>query len=563
MGCSAGRVFLVALLVLHQPATTAVIVVDGSCSLADAITAANTDSAVGACSAGSGADELQLTTDVILASPLPEISSEVTLEGNNFTVARGGGTPAFGIFSVLNGSFALLNATVGGGRALNGGGIYASDNSRVEISNATLTGNNAARDGGAVHIGYGTYLAVTDSTLSNNGADSWGGAINSERYAQTEVVITGSSLLDNSANKGGGISIRSEGLATVTNSTLSGNSAGLAGGGIYGSFGTVVTVTNSRLLGNSSEAFGGGILNNGDLAVFTSTLSGNYAAQGGAIYSAFDVASVTNSTLSGNSAGTRGGGIYNGLDGATTVAHSTVSGNSALIEGGGIFDLGSGDITLVGSIVAYSAGGGNCSGPGVLDGGGNFDDDGSCPGAFPVTAGVDFDTALADNGGPTQTHALLPGSVAIDAAGACGLVTDQRGFPRDDGLCDSGSVELGAETVGGSVTGIRALEVRCINATTSQSLRFPLSGETTWDCEAQGLTVSPGDIVRQLVFGRALNGAGGSVVGMASSGGSCNNLTTGQSVSVPAASASWDCVAEGLIVNSGDRIDQRVSGTVP
>ena len=55
---------------------------------------------------------------------------------------------------------------------------------------------------------------------------------------------------------------------------------------------------------------------------------------------------------------------------------------------------------------------------------------------------MDFDTNLADNGGPTQTHALLPGSVAIDFAGDCGLETDQRGLPRNDGACDSGSYEF-------------------------------------------------------------------------------------------------------------------------
>ena len=53
-----------------------------------------------------------------------------------------------------------------------------------------------------------------------------------------------------------------------------------------------------------------------------------------------------------------------------------------------------------------------------------------------------LDPMLADNGGPTKTHALLPGSNAIDAAGSCGLMTDQRGWLRDDGACDSGSYEF-------------------------------------------------------------------------------------------------------------------------
>jgi hypothetical protein len=104
---------------------------------------------------------------------------------------------------------------------------------------------------------------------------------------------------------------------------------------------------------------------------------------------------------------------------------------------------------LAGSIVANNSSGGNCwrFGPGFTDDGNNFADDDTCGPSFAnITAGVDFDTNLADNGGPTLTHALLPWSVAIDAAGECGLETDQRGYPRDDGQCDSGSFEFQAGT---------------------------------------------------------------------------------------------------------------------
>jgi len=79
----------------------------------------------------------------------------------------------------------------------------------------------------------------------------------------------------------------------------------------------------------------------------------------------------------------------------------------------------------------------------ILDNGNNFAEDDSCgPGFSDITAGEDFDPSLTDNGGPTPTHALLPGSVAIDAGGDCAIETDQRGFPRDDGECDSGAFEF-------------------------------------------------------------------------------------------------------------------------
>jgi predicted outer membrane repeat protein len=150
---------------------------------------------------------------------------------------------------------------------------------------------------------------------------------------------------------------------------------------------------------------------------------------------------VTNSTVSNNTAGSQGGGISAGS--YTTVTNSTLSGNSAPFGGGIYGSPGTNEPapTIANSIIANNPSGGNCGGT-IMDDGNNFDDDDTCgPGFAPITPDVDFDTELADNGGPTQTHALLEGSVAIDAAGDCGLETDQRGYPRNDGACDSGSYE--------------------------------------------------------------------------------------------------------------------------
>jgi cysteine-rich repeat protein len=141
---------------------------------------------------------------------------------------------------------------------------------------------------------------------------------------------------------------------------------------------------------------------------------------------------IRNSTVSNNWS-FEGGGIFSG-SGWVTITNTTVIGNQ---EG-----LGGSGMQAANSIFAEN--GVNCANiGGVLDDGGNFADDSSCGGGFaPITPGVDIEVTLADNGGPTQTHALLPGSVAIDAAGECGLDRDQRGAPRNDGACDSGSFEF-------------------------------------------------------------------------------------------------------------------------
>jgi hypothetical protein len=182
-----------------------------------------------------------------------------------------------------------------------------------------------------------------------------------------------------------------------------------------------LTVTN----GNVGGGFGGGIFNEGTLT-------------------------VTNSTLSGNTG--YGGGVYN--SGTATVTNSTLSGNAAA-EGGGIWNTGT--ATLKNTIVANSPSGNNCYGP-ITVGGYNLDSDNTC--GFGTSnnslSGVDpMLGPLADNGGPTETHALLEGSPAINKGNNAFAVDpdgnplqfDQRGqgFARIVG----GSVDIGAFEVQG------------------------------------------------------------------------------------------------------------------
>jgi predicted outer membrane repeat protein len=203
-------------------------------------------------------------------------------------------------------------------------------------------------------------------------------------------------------------------------------------------------LTNSTLSGNSAIGGGGAILNEPYRPVYltNSTLSYNSASHGGAISTRYDSdVLVTNCTLSGNSATLKGGAVYVGDLGAVLLKSSTLSGNSG---SGGAIRTYFAWVGLDDTIIANSSSGQNCVTGGDLDDlGNNFSDDDSCgPGFADITPGVDFETELTDNGGPTLTHALLPWSVAMDAAGECGLDTDQRGFPRSDGVCDSGSVEF-------------------------------------------------------------------------------------------------------------------------
>jgi CSLREA domain-containing protein len=199
-------------------------------------------------------------------------------------------------------------------------------------------------------------------------------------------------------------------------------------------------VTNSTFSGNyadfSNENFGGGIANGGTLTVSNSTLSGNSAVSAGGIanggsYFQSGTLTVASSTISGNTSNELGGGIYNGYNGTLTMSNSTVSGNSLSGFGGGIFNLAT--LTMSNSIVAGNAAGedgyGDIYGT-YTDNGGNQASSNSSP-----TSTIAINLApLGSYGGPTQTMVPLPGSPAICAGLAAniptGVTADQRGYPN-------------------------------------------------------------------------------------------------------------------------------------
>ena len=220
-----------------------------------------------------------------------------------------------------------------------------------------------------------------------------------------------------------------------------------------------ITVANGRL----NFSAGAGIFNNGTLTVNNSTLSGNSAnIGGGGIWNAASgTLTVSNSTLSGNTTDNFGGGIYN-QGGTITVSNSTLSGNSATQSGGGL-GMNAGTVSLKNTIVANSPSGGNCVGT-ITNGGYNLDSDGSCGfGTTNHSLSGTMDNPLnpqlgplANNGGPTKTHALLEGSPAIDKGVAvAGITTDQRGVARPQGPApDIGSFEF-VDTIKPTVTGLQ------------------------------------------------------------------------------------------------------------
>jgi CSLREA domain-containing protein len=376
-----------------------------------------------------------LTGPITLAPPGDgggrlEIDKPLTITGPTRRIAIQGRSPdlAFPIFHIGRGATVTLRSLI-----LRNGGFGVVSRGTLTVTNCIVAGNS----GDGISSRHSTLTLANSSIVDNSGAGI-------EAVGFGTATVTGSRVARNSSS---GIRVRNAGV-TITNSTVAGNSAG-DGGGIANEAGAV-TIDRSTITNNSATGQGGGILN---------TVDDPFRRNGASI-------TLTNSTVSGNSAGT-GGGIANSPQRSSlrlTLTNTTVARNSATEEGGGIFQRGLNEedgavLTLRNSLVAQNSAAtgsdvlnsdaefgfvfarfnliGNGSGSGISDG-----VDGNQVGS----AGAPIDprlAALANYGGPTSTHRLLPGSPALDAASAADCpATDQRGVPRPQGAgCDVGSFE--------------------------------------------------------------------------------------------------------------------------
>ncbi|MGI8688489.1 MAG: choice-of-anchor Q domain-containing protein [Thermomicrobiales bacterium] len=285
------------------------------------------------------------------------------------------------------------------------------------------------------------------SSISNNSAPAAAGIFN-----QVQLTIMDSAVSGNTATATSGGGIASDGFTTIVRSTISGNTDGTGQGGMYIASGTALsparlTVDASTISGNS----GGITLAFYAAATITrSTISSNNATRVGGGSSGYGItaildsptpnftpsATLVNDTISGNdTAGLSAGG-------ATTVANTTFALNGVDVSPGTF-----GGPTIANSILSSTSGGGpTCSGT-ITSGDYNIATDNACGlnGPHDIT-GPTIIGPLANNGGPTQTHALMAGSIAIDhvpATGAGCPPTDQRGTARPQGAaCDSGAYEF-------------------------------------------------------------------------------------------------------------------------
>ena len=221
-------------------------------------------------------------------------------------------------------------------------------------------------------------------------------------------------------------------MTTMTTTTISGNSAAGVGGGIAFDVDSTVDISRSTISGNTATGNGGGLHfqpdSNNIISVTNSTISGNSALNGGGVFRNANASlSVTLSftTVADNVATGTGGGI----NGTMNLNNTLVADNSAAVSADYAGTLNSQDFNLIEDIAGTVFSGTTTN---------------NITGQDPNLG------ALASNGGPTQTHALLVGSVAIDAGDpASSLTEDQRGMPRP----------INGDGVGGAQVDIGAFEL--------------------------------------------------------------------------------------------------------
>ena len=374
---------------------------DADCSLREAIEAANTDAAVDACAAGSGADVIVIPAGTYTTGATLSITDAdgLTLAGASAASTIISGNDDHRIIDVVAGDLTIQSLSLVDGEAgpnfADTGGAIRTGTTELTIMSSVLADNHASF-GGAVQTGTGN-LNVFDSTFLRNVAQ-WdasngnGGAIN---LTDGELNVRRSTFTDNTAVNAGGAILTGSAPAEIERSTFNDNE-GKFGGAVYA--GDAILIANSTFDGNTTTWDQSGIGATIEGALFTTAVA-----------------------------------LVN-----VTVVDSTV--------GAGI-DLPR-EATLANSIVAGNADG-DCEVP-LTSLGGNVTSDESCGTGPDEPVGDPELGPLANNGGTTLTRLPTAGSIAIDGGIAAGCQEiDQRGLARpadgdDDGtaVCDSGAVEV-------------------------------------------------------------------------------------------------------------------------
>lgn len=377
-------------------------------STADGTASGTLGWAIGKANEHSGLDSIpiEVTGTISLGAKLPASTGDVTISGpgaDSLAVARSAAAAPFRVLEFSGADATVSGITVSDGLETTGAGILSAGGS-LTLIRVHVTGNEARNEGSGTRIAGG------------------GGVLSTGALTLRESLVSGNLVVaaEGEENLAGGGGVEAEGTLFVERSTIADNRVEALGEGQP-----------------KAGAFGGGlaIAVGGSATIEESTVSHNsvFAAEAGTLAVA------------------RGGGVQGGI---VNLTGSTVAENAAeLNAAGAVTPNVAGDNLAVSvlssardTLVANPRGEGeDCAGA-LASGGYNLDQDGTCDfgqGSDLNGVAAGLDPVLRDNGGPTPTHALLAGSIAIDRGNSFGLSVDQRGLPRPSNFPDVSDKEGG------------------------------------------------------------------------------------------------------------------------
>lgn len=350
------------------------------------------------------------------------ISSEIQLVGMGTEATSIQGARRFRLVEVRPGAnVTLRHLRLERGRAEIGGGIL--NEGALLLSDVSVTQSVARRPAGG--LGGGIYnagsMTLTRVRLERNFALGRIGGLGGSVYNNGAAVLSEVEVRRSRANGCGGALYQNEGVMSLNGVRIERNSASSSGGGLFQQAGSV-HVERASFLSNWARQIGGGVFTYSLLELVNTTLSGNRASIGGGLFGGITPAvMLTNVTVAANRA-RQGAGLMN---------NSTILLRNTIVADNKPFDCGGLPVESLGYNVAGDA---SCLLPRASD-------------LQSVDARLD---RLNENGSRLPSHALLPGSPAIDSANNSYCpAEDQRSQPRPrDGngdthaQCDRGAFEV-------------------------------------------------------------------------------------------------------------------------
>lgn len=300
-----------------------------------------------------------------------EVNGAMTLNGGTITRMSLSGSN-MGAITVDGGSFTMGNgelSSISASSSANCGAVYVKNGGKFAMNGGKITGCTFKNQySGAVALADGN-MTMADGAISGNTASEYNVAGGVLVNGTSSLTMSGGTIADNTAKRGGGVCVRENGTFTMSGGTISGNSTAVdsatiqqpnaGGGGVFVEDNAAFEMTNGTITGNKTNGMGGGVatavlsendtVGGGRFHMTGGTISDNTASCGGGVYSwsGRNRVVLEGGNIVNNTAYRQGGGVYvSHAPWSITIKNALITANKAAIQGGGIWSCPVGTVSL-------------------------------------------------------------------------------------------------------------------------------------------------------------------------------------------------------------------------